>query len=254
MSDAAWPRNRFDSFILARLEAAKLKPSPEAVANTVAPGSSRPDGTAAYCRGIDAVPCDKRADAYERVVDKLLASPHYGERWGRHWLDLARYADSDGYTIDAPREIWKYRDWVIDALNQDMPFDQFVDRADRRRPAAEPDAGSVDRHWLSSQHAAAITKAASTSSSTAWRPSRTASRRQAPFSGPDARLRPLPRSQVRPDLAARVLPDVRLLQQRGRDWTQRSRRASTSTSPFLEIGTDAGEARPFARVGAEVDY
>jgi hypothetical protein len=60
------------------------------------------------------------------VVDKLLASPHYGERWGRHWLDLARYADTDGYTIDAPRDIWKYRDWVIDAINKDMKFDQFV--------------------------------------------------------------------------------------------------------------------------------
>ena len=69
---------------------------------------------------------DKRPDAYERVVDKLLASPHYGERWGRHWLDLARYADTDGYTIDAPRDIWKYRDWVINAINKDMPFDQFI--------------------------------------------------------------------------------------------------------------------------------
>ena len=59
-------------------------------------------------------------------VDRLLASPHYGERWGRHWLDVARYADSDGYTIDAPRQIWKYRDWVINALNRDMPFDQFA--------------------------------------------------------------------------------------------------------------------------------
>ena len=60
------------------------------------------------------------------MVDRLLASPHYGERWGRHWLDVARYADSDGYTIDAPRQIWKYRDWVINALNHDMPFDQFA--------------------------------------------------------------------------------------------------------------------------------
>src|SRR5262249_55063508 len=56
----------------------------------------------------------------------LLASPHYGERWGRHWLDAARYADSNGFNIDAPRSIWKYRDWVIDALNRDMPFDQFT--------------------------------------------------------------------------------------------------------------------------------
>lgn len=69
---------------------------------------------------------DKREDAYERVVDSLLASPHYGERWGKHWLDVARYADSDGYTIDAPRDIWPYRDWVLKAINDDMPFDRFV--------------------------------------------------------------------------------------------------------------------------------
>ena len=69
----------------------------------------------------------KDADAaYREVVDRLLASPHYGERWGRWWLDQARYADSNGYSIDAPRQIWKYRDWVIGALNADMPFDQFT--------------------------------------------------------------------------------------------------------------------------------
>src|SRR6058998_1900978 len=60
------------------------------------------------------------------MVDRLLASPHYGERWGRWWLDAARYADSNGYSLDAPRSIWEYRDWVIDALNQDLPFDQFA--------------------------------------------------------------------------------------------------------------------------------
>ena len=69
---------------------------------------------------------DRRADAYERLVDRLLASPHYGERWGRHWLDQARYADSNGYNIDGAREIWMFRDWVINALNRDLPFDQFV--------------------------------------------------------------------------------------------------------------------------------
>ena len=69
---------------------------------------------------------DARPDAYERLVDQLLASPHYGERWGRHWLDLARYADSNGYNNDFPRQIWMYRDWVIGALNRDMPFDQFA--------------------------------------------------------------------------------------------------------------------------------
>ena len=69
---------------------------------------------------------DTSEGAYDRSVDRLLASPHYGERWGRHWLDGARYADSNGYTRDGARQIWMYRDWVIQALNRDLPFDQFV--------------------------------------------------------------------------------------------------------------------------------
>src|SRR5205823_6289008 len=69
---------------------------------------------------------DTSPGAFEKVVDRLLASPHYGERQARHWLDLARYADSNGYTIDGPRQIWAYRDWVISALNADMPFDRFT--------------------------------------------------------------------------------------------------------------------------------
>ena len=68
---------------------------------------------------------DKDERAYEKLVVQILESPHYGERWGRWWLDQARYADSNGYSIDAPRQIWKFRDWVIDAINADMPFDQF---------------------------------------------------------------------------------------------------------------------------------
>lgn len=74
----------------------------------------------------DAFVNDGSPEAYERLVDRLLASPHYGERWGRHWLDHARYADSHGYTIDGPRIMWPYRDWVIHAVNEDMPFDQFT--------------------------------------------------------------------------------------------------------------------------------
>src|SRR6201999_2449029 len=65
-------------------------------------------------------------DAYQNQVDRLLASPRYGERWARHWLDVARYADSDGYEKDKPRWIWFYRDWVINAFNRDLPYDQFV--------------------------------------------------------------------------------------------------------------------------------
>lgn len=70
---------------------------------------------------------NERSDAYERLLDRLLASPHFGERWGRHWLDLARDADSDGYEKDLPRpHAWRWRDWVIDAFNRDLPFDQFT--------------------------------------------------------------------------------------------------------------------------------
>src|SRR5205807_6890877 len=70
---------------------------------------------------------DDRPDAYERLVDRLLASPRYGERWGQHWLDLAHYADSNGFELDAERpDVWRYRDWVVRALDEDMPYDRFV--------------------------------------------------------------------------------------------------------------------------------
>src|SRR5699024_3405632 len=75
---------------------------------------------------IDAFAADTAPDAYERVVDRLLASPRYGERWARPWLDLARYGDTNGFEKDRRRDAWKYRDWVIDALNADLPFDRFT--------------------------------------------------------------------------------------------------------------------------------
>ena len=76
---------------------------------------------------IDAFLADKADDTYEKLVDRLLASPHFGERWGRHWLDLARFAESDGYENDKQRKhAWRYRDWVIDAINRDLPFDEFT--------------------------------------------------------------------------------------------------------------------------------
>jgi len=119
-----------DSFILARLKEEKLTPSPPADAATLIRRVSL-DLT-----GLPPEPAEVRAfaeasskdpdAAYLDLVDRLLNSPHYGERWGRWWLDQARYADSNGYSIDAPRQIWKFRDWVIDALNADMPFDQFT--------------------------------------------------------------------------------------------------------------------------------
>ena len=105
----------------------RLKPSPEAVRVTLIRRLSLDlTGLPPTIAEVDAFLNDRSPDAYEKVVERLLDSPHYGERWGRHWLDVARYADSNGYSIDAPRSVWKYRDWVIKALNEDMPFDQFT--------------------------------------------------------------------------------------------------------------------------------
>jgi hypothetical protein len=163
VSDATWVRNPIDAFILARLEAEGLKPSPPAAANTLlrrvsldlvglpptldelsayqsvaAPGVARPESAKGVAEaastnatpfgGPQSVPPEDLAikAAYDAQVDRLLASPHYGERWGRLWLDAARYADSDGFEKDKPRFVWHYRDWVLDALNADKPYDDFI--------------------------------------------------------------------------------------------------------------------------------
>ncbi|HEU0040697.1 MAG TPA: DUF1549 domain-containing protein, partial [Verrucomicrobiae bacterium] len=122
-----WRRNPIDQFILAQLEKENLKPSPEADKITLLRRLSLDlIGLPPTIAEGDAFLADKSPDAYEKQVERLLASPHYGERWGRHWLDAARYADSDGFEKDKPRFIWAYRDWVINALNQDLPYDQFI--------------------------------------------------------------------------------------------------------------------------------
>jgi hypothetical protein len=119
--------NPIDNFIRYRLEQAGLTPSPQADKATLLRRVTLDlTGLLPTPAETEAFLNDKSADAYEKVVDRLLASPHYGERQARHWLDLARYADSNGYTIDGPRSIWPYRDWVIAAFNADMPFDQFT--------------------------------------------------------------------------------------------------------------------------------
>jgi mono/diheme cytochrome c family protein len=121
-------RNPVDAFIGARLEKEGLRPSPEADRRTLIRRLSLDlTGLLQTPEEVNAFLADRRPDAYERVVDRLLASPHFGERWGRHWLDLARYADTDGYENDADRpNAWRWRDWVIDAYNRDLPFDQFT--------------------------------------------------------------------------------------------------------------------------------
>jgi len=123
----SWPRNPIDYFVLSRLEKEVLRPSPEADRYTLLRRVSLDlIGLPPTPEETDAFVNDKSPDAYEKVVDRLLASPRYGERWARRWLDLARYADTNGYEKDRARSIWPYRDWVINALNDDMPFNQFT--------------------------------------------------------------------------------------------------------------------------------
>lgn len=136
------PTNPIDAFILARLAREGIQPSPEADRYTLIRRLYLDlTGLLPSIAEVDAFVNDTRPDACEQLVERLLASPHYGERWGRWWLDLARYADSNGYSIDAPRSIWPYRDWVIRAMNRDLPFDQFVveQLAGDMLPNATPD-------------------------------------------------------------------------------------------------------------------
>ena len=141
VKDAAWVVNPIDRFILARLEEAGLKPS--------APATVRDLQRRIYFDLIGLPPPVEPAGKFPETIDKLLASPHYGERWGRHWLDVVRYADSNGLDENAAHaNAWRYRDYVVQAFNADKPFDQFIieqlagdrlpakDEAQRREPVS----------------------------------------------------------------------------------------------------------------------
>ncbi|HKC89121.1 MAG TPA: DUF1549 and DUF1553 domain-containing protein [Blastocatellia bacterium] len=122
-----WVRTPIDRFILARLEKEGLTPSPEADRVTLLRRLSLDlIGLPPTVAEVDAFLNDRSPNAYEKQVERLLASQHYGERWGRHWLDAARYADSDGFEKDKQRSVWFYRDWVINSLNADKPYDRFI--------------------------------------------------------------------------------------------------------------------------------
>ena len=127
VKNTAWVKSPIDRFVLATLEEKGLAPAPEADKATLIRRLSLDlIGLPPTLKEIDDFLADASPHAYEKAVDRLLASPHYGERWGRWWLDAARYADTNGFEKDGNRSIWPYRDWVIKSFNQDKPFDQFT--------------------------------------------------------------------------------------------------------------------------------
>src|SRR5579872_4689979 len=127
-ANSAWVKNDVDAFILAKLEEKNLTPAPPADRVTLIRRATLDlTGLLPTPEEVQAFTADTSSDAFAKVVDRLLASPRYGERWARHWLDLARYADSEGFKSDETRpNIWRYRDYVIDSFNKDKPYDRFM--------------------------------------------------------------------------------------------------------------------------------
>ena len=240
-----WARTPIDAFVLARLEKEGLQPSPEAgKAALLRRVSLDLIGLPPTPAEIDAFVADARPDAYEAVVDRLLASPHYGERWARPWLDLARYADSNGYEKDRLRTMWKYRDWVIGALNADMPFDQFTVEQIAGDMLPTADARSAHRERVPPQHAAQSGRRHRRRRGTLGVAARPREHDGHGVAGVDHRVRAVPQPQVRPVLAARLLPPARVLRQR------RVRGARQARVGPLDPGTDAGHAVARADRGA----
>ena len=127
MKDNAWPRNPIDRFVLARIEAEGRAPAPEADRERLIRRVTFDlTGLPPTLAEIDAFLADRDPDAYERLVDRLLASPRFGERMAVDWLDLARYADTYGYQADRYRATWPWRDWVVRAFNENLPYDRFI--------------------------------------------------------------------------------------------------------------------------------
>ncbi len=208
-----WVRNPIDRFILARLEAEGLKPSEEADKATLLRRVTYDlTGLPPTPAELDAFLADRSPDAYERRVDALLQSPHYGERMAVPWLDAARYADTHGYHIDSYRGMWPWRDWVIGAFNRNLPFDQFVIEQLAGDLAPECDSRSEGGVRIQPQPHDQFR--------------RRRDRRRIPgrvrhgsrrgdvdgVHGPDHGLRALPRAQVRSDQPQGVLPVLCVLQ------------------------------------------
>ncbi|MFN3649668.1 MAG: PSD1 and planctomycete cytochrome C domain-containing protein [Armatimonadota bacterium] len=155
-----WVRNPVDAFVLAKLRAAGLRPNPEADRRTLIRRATLDlHGLPPTPDEVEAFVSDRSPDAYEKLIDRLLASPRYGERWGRTWLDLARYAESEGFKADETRpNAWRYRDYVIEAFNQDKPYNRFIreqiagDECYPNDPSALVATG-FNRHWADESNA-----------------------------------------------------------------------------------------------------
>ena len=213
--NAAWPRNPIDSFVLKRLEHDELKPSAEANRETLIRRVTLDlTGLPPTLAEIDAFLADRSLNAYEKVVDRLLASPRYGERMAFRWLDAARYADTNGYQYDGERMMWRWRDWVIDAFNRNLPFDQF---------ALDQIAGDMlPNATLDQKMATGFNRNHRANTEDGIIPEEYAveyvvdrvETTSAVFLGTTLGLRAVPRSQIRSVHAERVLPGLRVFQQR----------------------------------------
>src|SRR5262245_7836600 len=163
VKNKAWVKNPLDAFVLAKLEEKQIEANKPADKLTLLRRATLDmTGLPPTEKEIDAFLNDTSSTAFEKVVDRLLASPAYGERWGRHWLDVARYADSDGFKADATRPyIWRYRDYVIQAFNQDKPYDRFIREqiaGDELYPNDHDAmvAMGFNRHWIDETNAAGL--------------------------------------------------------------------------------------------------
>ena len=165
VDDAGWVYNPVDTFVRARLDAAGLRPSPEADRRTLIRRLAFDlTGLPPTAEEVRAFVEDDAPDAYEKLVERMLASPHYGERWARHWLDVARYADTKGYVFEEDRFYpysYTYRDYVIRAFNEDLPYDRFIveqlaadqlDLGEDKRPLAAMGFLTLGRRYLNNVH------------------------------------------------------------------------------------------------------
>ena len=152
VKEISWARNAIDRFILSRLEENGGRHAVEADRATLLRRLTFDlTGLPPTLEEQRKFLSDRAPDAYDRLVDRLLASPQYGERWGQHWLDLARFAETDGFEFDQARpDAWRYRDWVVEALNRDLPYDQFVRLQLAGDEARPDDPCGLHRHGIQS--------------------------------------------------------------------------------------------------------